>query len=282
MADMDFLSIGIAFPTTITPGDLVTPYSPLHTDVEEAAKALKANQIVKIQLGVHIDGFPAIVGSTIIVPAASGETAAPTQTQADILLSTHYCNELLLRLLLPPSITTTAPAEGEEKKEKKPYNQTQINAMLRKVCEAYGTNLVESTTSYHFDRNEVEGKKRIVLNAGEGIKGEGLTDVNEAWGVEVAVSGGSGKTKALDLRSTIHKKTGTTFLLKRTTAKQTFGEIVKKFGSFPFSLRQLENERTAKMGVVECVRSNILRQYEVVGEKEADKEVARIFTTIGK
>ncbi|KAF8454643.1 curved DNA-binding protein [Kalaharituber pfeilii] len=272
---------GIAFPTTISPADIVTPYSPLASDAEEAAKTLKAGQLAKIQLGVHIDGFPAIVGSTIIVPGASGEAPAPTDAQANVLLATHYCTELFLRLLLPPSVNTAgaAAAEGEKKEERKPYSAIQINSFLKKVCETYSVNLVESTTTYQFERNEIEAKKRIVLNAAEGVKSEGTADVQEAWGVEIAVSAGSGKTKTLDLRPTLLRKTGTTFMLKRTTSKQTLTEVKEKFGAFPFSLRQLSDERTAKMGVLECVRGNLLRQYDVLGEKDGS-EVARVFSTI--
>lgn len=87
--------------------------------------------------------------------------------------------------------------------------------------------------------------------------------------------------KTLSHRPTLHRKTNTTFQLKRTTSRQTLGEITKKFGTFPFSLRQLEDERTAKMGVLECVRGNVLRQYEVVADKDG-KDTARVFTTVSK
>ena len=58
-------------------------------------------------------------------------------------------------------------------------------------------------------------------------------------------------------------------------------EVQKKFGTFPFSLRQLEDERDAKSGVVECVRGNVFRQYELVGDKDG-APVARLLTTIGE
>lgn len=272
---------GIAFPTTISPADIITPYSPLSTDADEASKTLKAGQLVKIQLGAHIDGFPAIVGSTIIVASALGETPAPTPAQADLLLATHFTTEILYRVMLPPTVDTTgAPAaEGEKKETKKPYTANQINTLLKKVADTYGVTLVESTTTYQLERNEIEAKKRIVVNPQEGLKSEGNPEVAEAWGVEIALSSGSGKAKVLELRPTLLRKTGTTFMLKRTTSKQTYSEVAKKFGSFPFSLRQLSDERTAKMGVLECVRGNVLRQYEVQGEKDG-KEVSRVFSTI--
>lgn len=97
--------------------------------------------------------------------------------------------------------------------------------------------------------------------------------------MEVSLSSGSGKTKVLELRPTLLRKTGTTLMLKRTTSKQTYTEVAKKFGTFPFSLRQLSDEKTAKTGVLECVRGNVLRQYEVQGEKDG-KEVSRVYSTI--
>lgn len=236
---------------------------------------------MKIQLGAHIDGFPAIVGSTIIVASSAGETPAPTPTQANLLLATHYTTELLYRMMLPPSVDTSAAAAEGEKDTKKPYTASQINTALKKVAETYGVNLVESTTTYQLERNEIEAKKRIVVNPQEGVKSEGTPDVAEAWGVEIALSAGSGKTKVLELRPTLLRKSGTTFMLKRATSKQVFTEVAKKFGSFPFSLRQLSDERTAKMGVLECVRANLLRQYDVHGEKDGN-EVARIFSTVCK
>ena len=153
--------------------------------------------------------------------------------------------------------------------------------MLEKVVKAYGCNLVESTTIWLFDHNEIESKKKIILAPGEGVKGEGLPEVGEVWGVEMGVSLGSGKVKTNGNRTTLHRRTATTYQLKRPTSRGLLSEVVKKFGTFPFSLRQLEDEKTAKVGVVECVRTGVLRQYEVVVDKD-NQPVARLFSTVGK
>jgi hypothetical protein len=76
--------------------------------------------------------------------------------------------------------------------------------------------------------------------------------VLEIWGVEVGLCLGSGKVKTLGNRPTLHRRTTTTYILKRPSSRQTLSEIVKKFGTFPFSLRQLEDEKAGKVGVVEC------------------------------
>ncbi|KAF2445740.1 Creatinase/aminopeptidase [Karstenula rhodostoma CBS 690.94] len=269
---------GIGHCTTISPSSYVTPYTPLKSDAEEAATTLKEGEVVKIQLGAQIDGFPAIVCDSVLV----GGSDEVSGREADLFLATHYANELLLRLMVPPSLVPTTGTEEEQKKAaaRKPYTQSQITHLLEKVTSAYECNLVESTTIWLFEHNEIEAKKKIILAPGEGVKGEGLPDVGEVWGVEMGVSLGSGKVKSIDNnRTTLHRRTETRYALKRPTSRALLSEVTKKFGTFPFSLRQLEDEKSAKVGVIECVRGGVLRQYEVVADKN-NEPVARLFSTI--
>ncbi|KAL1311043.1 hypothetical protein AAFC00_001258 [Neodothiora populina] len=272
------ISKGIAHPTTVSPSSYVTPYTPLKADAEEAATTLKAAEAVKIQLGAQIDGFGSIVCDTIIV---AGEASKEVQEQeANLLLATHYANELLLRLMVPPGLLATGSEEEKAKAQsQKPYSQGRITQLLEKVVKSYGCNLVENTTCWQFERNEIEGKKKIILEPGEGVRGEGLPEVGEVWGVEVGVSVGTGKVKTLSNRPTLHRRTTTTYGLKRPSSRATLSEVVKKFGTFPFSLRQLDDERAAKVGVVECVRGGVIRQYEVIGDKD-NEAVSRVFSTV--
>ena len=271
---------GISHPTTISPSSYVTPYTPLASDPAEASTALKKGEVVKIQLGAQIDGFGTIVCDTIVVPSEQRKHDEISEREADLLLATYYANELLLRLMVPPGLL--AAGTDEEKKAasaQKAPSQTKITQLLEKVVKSYGCTLVENTTSWLFERNEIEGKKKIVLSAGEGQKGEGIPEVGEVWGVEVGVSLGSGKIKTLENRPTLHRRTTITYGLKRPSSRQILSEIVKKFGTFPFSLRQLEDERAGKVGIVECVRSNVVRQYEVIADKDG-AAVSRVFSTI--
>ncbi|KAK7515880.1 curved DNA-binding protein [Phyllosticta citriasiana] len=272
---------GIAHPTTVSPSSYITPYTPLKSDIEEASRTLKAGDYIKIQLGAQIDGLGTIVCDTIVIPTADHKDDVIEGRQADLLLATHYANELLLRLMLPPGTLATGTDEEKAKAAaQKPYTQAQMNQLLDKVVKSYDCSLVESTTCWSFERNEIEGKKKIILAPGEGVRGEGLPELYDVWGVEMGVSLGSGKVKNLSDRATLHRRTTTTYGLKRPSSRATLSEIQKKFGYFPFSLRQLEDERAAKVGVVECVRGGVLRQYEVVGDKD-NEPVARLLTTLG-
>ncbi|KAL8723045.1 MAG: hypothetical protein Q9225_000587 [Loekoesia sp. 1 TL-2023] len=272
---------GISHPTTVSPSSYITPYTPLSTDAEEAATLLKADEPVKIQLGAQIDGLGTIVCDTVLVKADKNKDAEISGREADLMLATYFANELLLRLMIPPGLLASGSEEEKKKAaaEKRP-TQTKITQMLETVVKSYDCSLVEGTTSWLFERNEIEGKKKIVLNPPdkEG-RADGVPEVGDVWGVEMGVSLGAGKVKTVDQRPTLHRRTAITYHLKRPSSRQTLSEIVKKFGNFPFSLRQLDDERAAKVGVVECVRSNVLRQYEVVTDKD-NAPVARLLTTI--
>lgn len=266
---------GFGHPTTVSPSSYITPYTPLKSDADEANKTLKTGEIVKIQLGAQIDGFGTIVCDNFPVGGKA------TGREADLLLATHYANELLLRLMVPPGLTAANEEEKKEQEKEKQASQAKINLLVEKVAKAYDCNVVESTTTWLFSRNEIEDKKKIILNAAEGVKGEGLPEVGEVWGVEMGLSLGSGKVKTLSDRATLHRRTTTTYGLKRDSSKKTLTEVVKKFGTFPFSLRQLEDERNGKVGIVECVRGGVVKQYEVVADKD-NEPVSRLFTTVGK
>lgn len=273
---------GIATPTTVSPSSHVTPFTPLVSDAEDAALEIHTGELVKVQLGAQIDGFGAIVGNTIVVPKEKGKQGEVTGREADVLLATHYANELLVRLMVPPGLLAGGSEEEKKKasSEKAP-TQSKIIALVDKVAKAYEVSVVQHTTSWQFDRNEIEGKKKIILSPADSTKGEGSPDVGEVWGVEIGMSLGSGKVKDLDKRSTLLRRTTTTYGLKRPSSRQILSEIVKKFGTFPFSLRQLDDERAGKVGVVECIRSGVLREYKPAAEADGSP-VTRLFSTVGK
>ncbi|CRG83687.1 curved DNA-binding protein (42 kDa protein) [Talaromyces islandicus] len=271
---------GIGHPTTVSPSSFVTPYTPLVSDTEEAETTIKAGEVIKIQLGAQIDGFGTIVSDTIIVASKDSPKDVVEGREADLIHATYYANELLLRLMVPPGLLASGTDEEKAKAAaQKPPTQSKISSLIEKVAKTYDVNVVENTTSWLFERNEIEAAKKIILSPGGGVKGEGSAEVGEVWGVEVGLSLGSGKVKTLPQRPTLHRRTTTTYILKRPSSRQTLSEIVKRFGTFPFSLRQLEDEKAAKVGVVECVRGGVVRQYEPAGDSE-NAPVSRLLTTI--
>lgn len=58
---------GIAFPTCVSVNNCICHYSPLKSEPD---KLLKDGDVVKVDLGVHIDGFIATAAHTVVVGAS--------------------------------------------------------------------------------------------------------------------------------------------------------------------------------------------------------------------
>jgi methionine aminopeptidase len=63
---------GIAFPVCLSINEVCGHFSPLVSDSEDKEKEfsiLKEGDVVKVDLGVHIDGYIGLVAHTIVVQA---------------------------------------------------------------------------------------------------------------------------------------------------------------------------------------------------------------------
>jgi hypothetical protein len=141
-------------------------------------------------------------------------------------------------------------------------------------------------------QNVIDGKKRIILNPGEGQKKDFETITfaeGEVYGIDVLVSSGEdGKVRLTRLllgrlcvffyimmnvvqarpeetRTTIYQREHTvSYQLKMKTSRAVFSEVQKKAGPFPFNVRVLEDEKRARMGLQEAVQHSLVKPYDVV------------------
>lgn len=90
------LKKGIAFPTCISINNLICHFSPLVSDPD---MILKDDDVVKIDLGCHIDGYIAVTAHTIVVGASREKKV--TGRRADCILAAYYASEAALRLIKP-------------------------------------------------------------------------------------------------------------------------------------------------------------------------------------
>lgn len=73
-----------------------------------------------------------------------------------------------------------------------------------------------------------------------------------------------GKAKNMDTRTTIYKKTDDfVYSLKMKASREFFSKAVQKFGAMPFTLRAFDDEKKAKMGIIECEKHNLMQPYQV-------------------
>ncbi|KAJ3342203.1 Proliferation-associated protein 2G4 [Gonapodya sp. JEL0774] len=211
---------GIAFPTTVSPNPFICHLSPLTTD-SEANIVLKTGDVVRIELGAHVDGYPALVAHTIVV-GASKDVPVEGRT-ADAVMAAHYAAEAALRCLKPG------------------FKNFDITDHVQKIAEDFECKPVEGMLSHVMSRNVIDGEKSIILAPTDSQRKDQETctfEDGEVWTVDVLISTGEGKPKQGETRTTVYKrmKEGQ-YQLKMKTSRETFWEVKKKFGDMSFSLR---------------------------------------------
>jgi methionine aminopeptidase len=136
--------------------------------------------------------------------------------------------------------------------------------------------------SYQVEQNVLEGEKQIILNPTEAHrKGFKINEIaqNEVYCVDIVVSSKDGKVKSTNNRTTVYRRTDSTYQLKMAASRKYLSEVNTKHGKFPFNVRSSEDIKAARMGVVECVRSQVLANYDVMAE-EKDQFVAQFLFTV--
>jgi len=277
---------GIAFPTCVSVNNCVCHYSPAKSDAE---LLLCDGDVVKVDLGAHIDGFIAVAAHTFVVGASKENKV--TGRKADVIMAAHLASEAALRLV------------------KDGLQNVPVTAAIQKISESYECKPIEGMLSHQLEQNIIDGKKSIIQNppdakdkkkpyAFDGEKNQ-AEDAAKQWGhskkdhdvctfntyevyaIDVLVSSGEGKGKDLgQTKTTVYKKLDTRYNLKMKASKQFFSEVEKKHQCMPFTLRALEEESKARLGVKECVEHNLVEPYAVLYEKEGEVVAQFKFTVL--
>ena len=87
---------GIAFPCCLSVNNCICHYSPL---MSEPDVCLKDGDLVKLDMGAHIDGFIAVVAHSLVVGATKDNKVKGKK--ADALMAAHLASEAALRLVKP-------------------------------------------------------------------------------------------------------------------------------------------------------------------------------------
>nr|ACO15498.1 Proliferation-associated protein 2G4 [Caligus clemensi] len=239
---------GIAFPCCISINNCICHFSPLASDPEVH---LKDGDMVKIDMGAHIDGFIAVVAHTLVVSSSPDKKIEGSK--ADALLAAHYASEAALRLVRPGNDTYT------------------ITDAVQKIAESYSCKPVEDMLSHQLEQNTINGEKTIIQNPSEGQRKEHEKyefGLHEVYAIDVLISTGEGQGRAKDPRGTVYKKTDETYMLKMKHSREFYTAITKKHGNMPFTLRSMESESKARMGVVECISPDLVEPFQVLYEKD--------------
>ncbi|KAK7872180.1 hypothetical protein R5R35_001741 [Gryllus longicercus] len=244
------LKKGIAFPTSVSVNNCICHFSP---SASEPDYTLKDEDVVKVDLGAHIDGFIAVVAHTVVIGASSENRVKGRR--ADAVLAAHFASEAALRLLKPGNETYT------------------ITDAVQKVAESFKCKPIEGMLSHQLKQFKIDGEKTIIQNPTDAQKKEHEKfefATHEVYAMDVLISTGEGVGREIDTRVTIYKKTDETYQLKLKASRAFYSEVTHKHGSMPFNLRGFEDVTKARMGVVECVNHKLIEPFQVLYERNGE------------
>jgi len=239
---------GLAFPTCISVNNVVSHFSPLPSDAQ-VGLTLAKDDVVKIHVGAHIDGFASVSAETLVVGATAENPV--TGPRADVIKAAWTAAEICQRLI----------KAGEK-------NWTVTDA-ISKIALSFGAKPIEGMLSCEQSKNVIDGKKRIIQAPTEGSRSGVDTATfaeGDVWGMDLLITSGTdGKARqAPDTRTSVYQKANdVTYQLKMKTSRAVFSEIQKKAGAFPFNIRNLEDEKRSRVGVQEAEQHGLIKPYEV-------------------
>jgi len=237
---------GIAFPTCVSINNCAGHMSPLP---EDPAIVVQAGDLVKVQLGVHIDGFPSIVSHSWIV----GQTVPATGRISDVVCAAYYASECALRLVRP----------GKK--------NTDITNVIRKCADAFHVQPLEGVLSHQMKHNCIDANN-VIINRPELDQqvDEFTFEINQVYCIDVVMSTGEGKAKEIESRTTVFKRAvDRNYQLKLQASRQILAEITTKYPNHAFSLRSLD-EKKRRMGISDIAKHELVDTYPVLWEREGE------------
>jgi len=226
----------------------------------DSIAVLEEGDVVKIDLGVHIDGFAALVAQTVV---ATTSTTPITGKKADVITAAHYAAECALRLLKPGR------------------TNTEVTEAILKVAEIFHVNACEGVLSHVLDKNVIDGEKVIINKPTPDQKVDEIHfEDGETYAIDIVMSTGEGKTRELETRTTVYKRAqDQAYLVKMKASRYVLNEIREHFGTFPFSLKALEDKR-GRMGIVELIKHDLVHAYPILWEKPGEFVAQVKFTAL--
>ena len=122
-------------------------------------------------------------------------------------------------------------------------------------------------------RYVIDGNKVVLNKSSPELRADEETiELNEVYALDIVMSSGEGKPKMQDEKETnVYKRAiEKNYKLKMQASRAVFSEISKKFPTMPFTMRAMGDVRGARLGLVECMKHELLHEYPVLYEKPGD------------
>lgn len=264
---------GLAFPTCISVNNQAGYNSPL----PENDYTLKTGDLVKVELGVQIDGFPVVVADTIML----GE---PNEKQKKLL---ECLEEVKKNIKNYTKIGKNNRGVYEYLKGEVRGRELNLLACDERMEHCPGILSSQVSQGIIDGRNEKgqDFEKHEIIFTGRDSE---VFDIdpfdfvhNQCFIVDVAISTGKGYVTQKDpSETTVYRKNPDMYYkLKLKASRQALDTLHKKSVEFPTSIRGI-NDTKFRLGLRECVENMVVEQYPVMYEKNDEYIANYKFTVI--
>lgn len=265
---------GVAFPTCVSLNNYAGYFSPV-----ENVAVIEEGDIVNIELGVHIDGYPACLGYTVVVN--SNPDKPITGKKAKLMHAVSEASKSVFHLFKAGKTNVDVANKLKECAEKYDCNLLYVDNPDQ---HAPGI-ITHQISRYVLDGNNddnCEDVHQIILSRHaenyDFTMRELELEENEVYSVDIMMSTGTGKINPTLDRVSIFKRTDNFYAVKRKSSKEALKVFNKKF---PMSLRT-NSTALVKAGLLECVQRDLLEPYGVYVEKEGEYVAQVKFTVVVK
>lgn len=247
---------GISFPCAISPNDLICHYSPTFTD---PLLVLKQGDLVKIELGIHVDNCPAFICHSLVIGSSANDT------QERLLKAAWTAAQATLEALKP----------GE--------NLDALTDKFANIPAEFNVNYTQGLMTHVISRNNLAGDKGLIYRPTTEQRKvpSGNVEADEVYLIDVVVSSGQfAVARPTTHRTSIYKKSGNTQALRFKTSRQFISEIGQKYGQMAFTLRNYPGEARARIALKECMGAELVHSYDVIADLDEKASTARFAFTV--
>ena len=265
----DKVNKGFSFPLCLSLNNVAGHYIPQNNEV------LKEGDILKIELGIHIDGFPAnIVFSTLISEDSISDR------RADIMNACIKASKEIIKIMTPE------------------HTNIDIMNIMQSYAQKYNCNLpsfdefvpngnVPGIMSCQMSRYVIDGKNedndefphQFILSKNNPNyeftmrKVEFLED--EVYAIDILMSTGLGKLRETD-NSKIYKRNHDNKVMLKLKASR---DVLNSFNQEKFPICTDTSKLGFNAGMRDCLSKKLVEKYPIVTEKDGEY-IARIKFTV--
>lgn len=261
---------GVAFPVCLSVNNVAGHYIPKDADI------VNEGDLVKIELGVHIDGFPAFICFTTLVNNNSNGNKI-NDKRANVMKAVIEASKEIYGVMKPGRINREVVTILNKYADKYECNLPTCNErgfipgvlsceVSRYVCDGY-------------DDDNDEFVHRFILNKENPNYSFTLRDIEleegEVYAVDILMSTGACKLQGTNEVDIFKRDYQMRQELKLKSSRETLALFNKEM--FPICLRNREGK--VKIGIKECIDKQLVKTYPVVRDKEGEF-IARVKFTV--